>query len=82
MLCVLDESQADKVKRLRWHLCEQRVCTAFLQTVQLARPKSTADNEQLMHAFSLMLTFSVDTLIIEHVLCAIDAGASSSFFAR
>jgi hypothetical protein len=50
--------------------------------MQLARPKSTADNEQLMHAYSLMLTFSFDTLITEHVLCVLDAGASSSFFSR
>ena len=54
----------------------------FLQTMQLARSKGTADNEQLMHAYSLMLTSSIDTSIIEHVLSVLDAGASSRFSAR
>ena len=59
-----------------------RTRDGFLQTMQLARPKGTADNEQLMHAYSLMLSSSIDTSIIPHVLTVVEPGASSRFSAR
>jgi|LauGreSuBDMM15SN_2_FD.fasta_scaffold595574_1 hypothetical protein len=59
-----------------------RAHDALLQSMRLFRSKGTTDNEQLMHAYSLMLSSSIDTSIIPHVLTVVEPGASSRFSAR
>jgi hypothetical protein len=59
-----------------------RAHDALLQSMRLFRSIGTTDNEQLMHAYSLMLSSSIDTSIIPHVLTVVEPGASSRFSAR
>ena len=80
---MFDEANANEVRACK---CNTVGCNCefdpFSQNMRRCRHNGAADNEQLMHAYSLMLSSSIDTSIIPHVLSIAEPGASSRFSAR